>query len=297
MQAFSALVLLGLVQAAPLRTDFPYQGRLTDGGQPASGVYDFRLLLFDAVSGGHQIGSALVQEDVIVTNGSFTLSLDFGPAIYTPQPLWLEVGVRPGQRTNDYTLLTPRQSLTPVPRALFSTTAGELLDSSVRASNLLAGAVGTVHLQNQAVTGAKIATGQVVRSLNSMRDDVVLQGGANLTVTQAGNTVTIDLNSITLGSEKGVTITSAKGVTTAYPGLAAALAAVRNGETIQVYARQIVAAQKVYDGAHPEWAGLHLTNRSEITIAGEGSPTIYSAESSHRWRDRRDEVDQPLGIV
>jgi len=277
VQVITASILMGILQAAPVRTDFPYQGLLTDGGQPANGKYDFQLVLCDALSGGHRVGSPLAHEDVLVTNGSFTLNLDFGPAIFTPQALWLQVSVRAGETTNAYTELTPRQPLAPVPLALFSTAAGGLLGSSVTASNLMAGAVGAVHIQNAAVTGDKIAAGQVVRSINSLRDDVVLQGGPDVRVTQAGNTVTIGLNGVTLGSEKQVTITGANGVTTAYPTLAAALAAVRNGESIQVYASQSVAAQKVYEGAHPEWAGLYLTNRSDVTIAGVGLPTIYSA--------------------
>ena len=32
-------------------TAFTYQGRLTDGGSPADGEYDFRFRLYDAASG------------------------------------------------------------------------------------------------------------------------------------------------------------------------------------------------------------------------------------------------------
>jgi hypothetical protein len=276
VQMINAGLLAGLVQAAPLRTDFAFRGYLTDGGHPAAGVYDFRLRLFDAVTEGQQIAGPMAVVGVFVTNGSFALNLDFGPAIFTPQPLWLEVSVRPAQSTNAYTLLLPRQPLAPVPVALFSIAAGTLLGPSVDASNLMTDVVGTAHLQNCAVTGEKIAQGQIVRSVNSLRDDVVIQGGPGITVSQTANAISIGLDNLTLGSEKIATITSRTGVTTAYPSLAAALAAVCDGETILVYANQTVTAQKVGDGTRPELAGLFLTNRSDITISGVGTPTIYS---------------------
>ena len=49
-------------------TAFTYQGRLTDGGQPAHGAYDLRFGLYTAQAGGNQVGG-------MVTN-SFVLWLD-----------------------------------------------------------------------------------------------------------------------------------------------------------------------------------------------------------------------------
>lgn len=49
------------IAVAPTRaeiTAFTYQGLLSDGGEPASGLHDFRFLLFDAAAEGVQIGSA-----------------------------------------------------------------------------------------------------------------------------------------------------------------------------------------------------------------------------------------------
>lgn len=53
------------------------------------------------------------------------------------------------------------------------------------------GGVGAIHLANGAVTGVKIALGQVVRSLNGLTDNVALTAGANITITPSGNTLTI----------------------------------------------------------------------------------------------------------
>jgi hypothetical protein len=53
------------------------------------------------------------------------------------------------------------------------------------------GGVGTAQLANNAVTAAKVAPAQVVKRLNGLTDSVVLQAGANMAITTAGNTLTI----------------------------------------------------------------------------------------------------------
>ena len=95
------LLLIGLpaaVYAATVGTAFTYQGNLTDGGSPANGQYDFQFKLFDAASGGGQVGSTLVKDNVEVTNGFFSVELDFGNQ-FTGQARFLEIGVRPGAST------------------------------------------------------------------------------------------------------------------------------------------------------------------------------------------------------
>jgi hypothetical protein len=51
--------------------------------------------------------------------------------------------------------------------------------------------VDTTQLANNAVTAAKIAPGNVVKSLNGLKDEVTLAAGPNITLTPAGNTLTI----------------------------------------------------------------------------------------------------------
>ncbi|RLC62650.1 MAG: hypothetical protein DRI80_05880 [Chloroflexota bacterium] len=98
-------------------TAFTYQGRLTDGGSPANGHYDFKFQLYDAASDGNPVGSTVAQEDVAVSEGLFTVQLDFGTDAFTGEARWLEIGVRPGSG-GTYTILSPRQPLTPAPYAL-----------------------------------------------------------------------------------------------------------------------------------------------------------------------------------
>jgi hypothetical protein len=120
-----AWLAVGLASAAhaqtPQGTGFTYQGRLSEGAAPASGAYDFQFVLYDAATGGSQVGPALVREDVAVTSGLFTVVLDFGP-VFAGNLRFLDVAVRPGASTGAFVPLTPRQDLTSTPAALFSAT-------------------------------------------------------------------------------------------------------------------------------------------------------------------------------
>lgn len=123
-RALVLTTLLGLVPAAasavPVGSAFTYQGRLTDGGNPANGSYDLRFTLFDAASGGTTVGAPFTLEDVAVNQGLFTVALDFGTAAFAADARWLEVAARPGASTGAFTTIAGRQALTPSPFALRS---------------------------------------------------------------------------------------------------------------------------------------------------------------------------------
>src|SRR6266446_4014332 len=86
-------------------TLFTYQGRLTDGGTPANGNYDLQFALFDSLSGGAQVGSTQTINTVAVSNGVFTVSLDFGANSFPGANRFLEISARPSG--GSFTLLTP----------------------------------------------------------------------------------------------------------------------------------------------------------------------------------------------
>ena len=109
--------------ASPVGSGFTYQGRLTDGGDPANGTYDLQFALYDAASGGSQAGSIVLKDDVTVTDGLFTIQLDFGASAFVGEGRWLDIGVRPSADTGAFTVLSPRQTITPAPYAMFATKA------------------------------------------------------------------------------------------------------------------------------------------------------------------------------
>ncbi len=118
-------------QALAQSTAFTYQGELKQAGALASGTYDIRFKLFNAASGGAQVGSTLCMDNVQVTDGKFTSTLDFGQQFISVFDRYAEIEVRTDTglnctNTSGYTTLSPRQALTPAPRAAAATTANSL---------------------------------------------------------------------------------------------------------------------------------------------------------------------------
>jgi hypothetical protein len=121
--ALALMVCLTRVsKAAPMGTAWTYQGRLMDQNEPADGEYDFQFKLFDDpnVVLGNQLGSDVNVPDLDVIDGYFTVLLDFGSDVFDGNAVWLETGVRPGDFNApcEYTVLAPRQEVTPTPYAL-----------------------------------------------------------------------------------------------------------------------------------------------------------------------------------
>lgn len=127
--------------AAGVGTAFTYQGQLQDAGSPATGTWDFDFRLYNAASGGAQVGADVFVNDAAVNNGLFTVPLDFG-SVYDGTALWLEIGVRPGASGGAYTILTPRQSLTAAPFALYALNDAHWISSGTAIQNRNNGFVG-----------------------------------------------------------------------------------------------------------------------------------------------------------
>jgi len=109
-----------LYAQSPVGTVFTYQGQLKEAGSPATGDYDFVFRLFDAEMGGAQIGSDFPVDDWPVSDGLFTVQVDFGAAAFGSEARWIEVAVRPGASGDPHTVLSPRQPVTPAPVALYA---------------------------------------------------------------------------------------------------------------------------------------------------------------------------------
>ncbi len=109
-------------------TTFTYQGKLTDSAMAANGTYDLGFALYDAPTGGNQIGTSITRPAVNVSNGIFTVSLDFGANAFPGADRYLQIAVKRPSDTN-YTTLTPRQPISSAPysiRALNATNSSNL---------------------------------------------------------------------------------------------------------------------------------------------------------------------------
>jgi hypothetical protein len=121
-------ILVSAAVAQPTATAFTYQGRLTSGSQPASGLHDFQFRLFGDATGGSQIGPVVCVNNVLVTDGLFTATLDFGQQFASSAPRFVEFEVRADTGldcTNGagFFVLAPRSQLTTVPVAAHTNSA------------------------------------------------------------------------------------------------------------------------------------------------------------------------------
>jgi len=101
-----------------------YQGKLTDNGFPANGVYDIRITQLEAID--QKIGADTIFEDVQVVKGVFSVNITTGALILIENRLrFIEIAVRPGTSTDAFTVLSPRQPVNMAPYAGRAATAGE----------------------------------------------------------------------------------------------------------------------------------------------------------------------------
>lgn len=130
----AAFSIASLAAGQPLTPAFTYQGELSVGGAPSTGTYDFRFRLFDALSGGGQVGATLCADNVAVDAGRFVATLDFG-AQFSGAQRFLEMDVRQDTGLScanaaGFTTLGGRQPLTAAPFASYSASAGSATTSA-----------------------------------------------------------------------------------------------------------------------------------------------------------------------
>jgi hypothetical protein len=163
-------------------TAFTFQGKLNDSGAAANGPYDLQFRLYDTPAGGTLFGT-VVRDDVPVTDGIFTVTLDYGADVfYANSGRYLEVGVRAGASTGAFTTITPRQELTAAPYSLQAVRASKAGD----AENF-GGQAPAAYLRSnvsQTFTGGNLTVGA-----SSILDvqGALFGSGANLTSLNASN--------------------------------------------------------------------------------------------------------------
>ncbi|TAL70834.1 MAG: hypothetical protein EPN82_00590 [Bacteroidetes bacterium] len=139
---------------AQIPNNISYQGMLTDGGGSivSDGNYNLDFKLYDVVAGGTPLWQEV--QSVTVTKGIFNVNLgSVSPlSLSFDKPYWLGISVASGPE------LTPRIKLT--------SSAYSMMTRS-------------------------IMNGQVVKSINGLKDDVILTAGSNVSITPSGNTLTI----------------------------------------------------------------------------------------------------------
>ena len=141
-----------------------FQGVLKDasGNVVPDGNYDLTFKIYDAATAGTQLWSET--KSVGVSGGVFSTQLGSVTPINLPfdAQYWLGVTVGSGSE------LSPRTAFSAVPYSRISLT-----------------------VPDNSITANKISSGQVVKSVNGLKDDVNLVAGSNITITPSGNDLTI----------------------------------------------------------------------------------------------------------
>jgi hypothetical protein len=141
------------IEAQPPNT-ISYQGVLTDGSGNivADGNYNLTFKLYDVATSGAALWQEL--QSVNITKGIFNVNLGSVSPLTIPfdKPYWLGITVQSGSE------LAPRIELT--------SSAYSLMTRS-------------------------IINGQVVKSINTLKDDIMLNAGTNVSITTGANSITI----------------------------------------------------------------------------------------------------------
>src|SRR5208283_4758127 len=101
-----ALVLLSALNpqfstAFAQGTAFTYQGQLQNNGSLASGTYNLTFTLFNNTNAYYPpVAGPVTNNGVLVANGLFTVTIDFGSSVWNGQTNWLEIGVETNGANN-----------------------------------------------------------------------------------------------------------------------------------------------------------------------------------------------------
>ena len=182
-------------------TAFGYQGRLNANGSPATGIYDLRFTVYDALSGGSVIAGPLVIATG-VTNGLFTVTLDFGSGVFTGPPRWLEIAARTNGTTT-FTTLTPRQAVLPTPYSVMASTASNLLGTLTAAQ--VSGGTANINISGTAanITGVlPVANGGTAASTaaGARADLGAAASGANADITSLSALTSLSVGSVNVNN-------------------------------------------------------------------------------------------------
>lgn len=193
--AFLSTINNQLSTAFAQGTAFTYQGQLQNGGALTSGTYNLTFALFTNNAGGTAIAGPVTNSGVGISNGLFTVIIDFGAGPWNGVSNWLEIAVETNG-AGSFTTLAPRQEVTPTPYAIFANTASNLsgtlpttqLNGTIIDTQLLHDAV-TVNSGPGLIGGGRVLLGNTITLTNT--GVLSVTGNADITATTAGGAVTL----------------------------------------------------------------------------------------------------------
>lgn len=139
----AGLAVPSLTASAQVGTAITYQGLLERNEQKVNTATDMRFTLFNAATGGSVVGNQVTLDAQQVSNGLFSVALDFGVNPYTADAgRWMQIEVRNPAGSGTFSPMGARQKLTPSPfslatRGINVNAAGEVAIGSATSAGLL----------------------------------------------------------------------------------------------------------------------------------------------------------------
>ena len=248
-------LLAGVHTVAAQGTDFTYQGRLNNAGGPANGIYDITYKLWNASSGGAQVGSTFTATGTPVTNGLFTATIGFGN-VFNGSSYWLELAVRTNG-IGSYQTLTPRQELTPTPYAI----TAENVDGAIPASQLT-GTIPSINLSG--ANGSGLVGLNASQLTTGIVPDAVLP--PDVAYTDVSQTFTVD-NSFT-----GNILMLNPLSTIVFPATAGA-----NAPMMEMFSSGTGNADRMviaHSSAYPTWGLQYQDSSDKFNFLSSGTPVL-----------------------
>ncbi len=152
-----------------------YQGRLDQGSNAVSGIYDFRFGVFDQSVNGVVLGARITNNTVLVQNGLFTTLMNLDTNLFNANDRWLEIAVR-SNGPGSFVVLSPRQKFTASAYAAYAYNAGRF-SGVLNGSQIAPGTVSNTHISAGAIGLAQLASGTTA---------AILSNAPSLTTTNAG---------------------------------------------------------------------------------------------------------------
>ena len=179
-------------------TAFTYQGKLTDSSVAANGTFQMTFSLFDALSDGNQVASTITNSSVLVTQGVFSVELNFGANAFAGPDRFLEIAVK-RNGGDPFTVLAPRQKILSAPFAIKSKSSETA--TTANSANQLDGLPSSRFVQLDAngdvaigttSTGSKLTVAGVIEStIGGIKfPDATTQTTAGLTTVTTNTTLT-----------------------------------------------------------------------------------------------------------
>jgi hypothetical protein len=246
-------LVIGAAGAAAQTNEFTYQGKLSDSGTPST-TYDFEFRLCPSALVCSPLIQTIQRSGIAVTNGVFTVTLDFDAVHFSGSNRYLEIRVRRNS-SESWTTLSPRQQITSAPYAVRSLNATSA-DNSLQ----LGGVAANQFVQT---TDARLSDERnpLPNSPNYIQNSIAPQPSANFSISGSGTVGgTLSggiVNAATQFNLGGNRVLSAAGSNNLYVGVGAG-ASNTTGNSNSFFG--ILAGEKNTDGVSNSFFGASAGN-------------------------------------